>query len=141
MREYKHISVIVAIILIVAVFSSCIPHNIGLGAANDMSLLCDLSITGKFAHKKNKEAIEYAESLGKTVVTLLVAGRNIIISEYVDSWDGIVMSYLPGSEGDGVVSVLSGEAGFTGKLPMPYYKSVEDIANEEAQMLYEFGID
>lgn len=99
----------------------------------------DLSITGEFAHKKNKEAIEYAESLGKPVVTLLVAGRNVIISEYVDSWDGIVMCYLPGSEGDGVASVLSGEIDFTGKLPMPYYKSVEDIGSEEAQMLYEFG--
>lgn len=99
----------------------------------------DLSITGEFAHKKNKEAIDYAESLGKPVVTLLVAGRNVIISEYADDWDSIVMCYLPGSEGDGVASVLSGEVDFTGKLPMPYYKSVEDIGSEEAQMLYDFG--
>ena len=99
----------------------------------------DLSITGEFGHEENQEAIEFAESLDKPVITLLVAGRNVIISDYVDNWDGLVMCYLPGSEGDGVASVLSGEVNFTGKLPMPYYKSVEDIGKEDATMLYEFG--
>ena len=73
------------------------------------------------------------------MITLIVAGRNVIISDYIDGWDSVVMCYLPGSQGDGVASVLSGEAPFTGKLPMPYYKSVEDIGKENVRLLFEAG--
>ena len=99
----------------------------------------DLSIVGEKAHKDNKAAIDLAKSLNKPVITLLIAGRNVIISDYIDDWDGLVMCYLPGSEGDGVASVLSGEAPFTGKLPMPYYESVDDIGKEDAKLLFEVG--
>lgn len=73
------------------------------------------------------------------MVTLIIAGRNVIISDYIDAWDSIVMCYLPGTEGDGVASVLSGEVKFTGKLPMPYYKCVDDIGKENAQLLFDLG--
>lgn len=99
----------------------------------------DLSITGKKAHPGNTDAIMTAKSLGKPVVTLIVAGRNVLINDYMDDWDGIVMCYLPGSEGDAVAAVLSGEADFTGRLPMPYYGSVEDIGKSDAGLLYEAG--
>lgn len=99
----------------------------------------DLSITGDKAHPENIEAIELAKSLDKPVVTLIIAGRNVIISEYMDDWDGVVMCYLPGTEGDGIASVLSGEAPFAGKLPMPYYKSVEDIGDESKNLLFDMG--
>lgn len=99
----------------------------------------DLSITGAKAHKDNDEAIKLAKSLGKPVIALIIAGRNVIINDYIDDWDSVVMCYLPGSEGDGIASVLSGEALFTGKLPMPYYKSVEDIEVENAELLFDLG--
>lgn len=99
----------------------------------------DLSITGALGHPGNKKAIEFVKSLGKPVITLLVAGRNVIISEYMDDWDSIVMCYLPGTEGDGIASVLAGDALFTGKLPMPYYKSTEDIGNHNAKPLFPIG--
>lgn len=99
----------------------------------------DLSITGAKAHPGNLTAIELAKSLNKPVVTLIIAGRNVIISDYIDDWDSIVMCYLPGSEGDGVASVLSGEVSFTGKLPMPYYRSVEDIGKEDVKLLFDVG--
>lgn len=99
----------------------------------------DLSITGAKAHPRNLKSIEYVKTLNKPVVTLLVAGRNVIINDYMDDWDSIVMCYLPGSEGDGVASVLTGETTFTGKLPMPYYKDIEDIGSENPDLLYDFG--
>lgn len=99
----------------------------------------DISITGARSHKDNKEAIELAKSLNKPVITLIVAGRNVIISDYIDDWDSVVMCYLPGSEGGGIASVLSGEVNFTGRLPMPYYRSVEDIGREGAKLLFEVG--
>lgn len=99
----------------------------------------DLSITGAKGHPDNLEAIEYVKALNKPVLTLIVAGRNVIINEYMEDWDGIVMCYLPGSEGEGVASVLTGESSFTGKLPMPYYKNTTDIGKEDPDLLYAPG--
>jgi len=99
----------------------------------------DLSITGSKAHTDNQSTIDYVNSLNKPVITLLVAGRNVLINDYMDNWDSIVMCYLPGTEGDGIAEVLFGEKPFTGKLAMPYYREVEDIGKVEAKLLYEVG--
>lgn len=99
----------------------------------------DLSITGAKGHPDNQKAIEHANKLNKPIVTLLFAGRNVIINEYMEDWDSIVMCYLPGSQGEGVASVLMGETQFTGRLPMPYYRTVEDIGTENPKLLYEVG--
>lgn len=99
----------------------------------------DLSITGEKAHPENEATIRYVEGLNKPVITLLIAGRNLIISDYMDQWDSIVMCYLPGTEGDGIAAVLSGEVSFTGKLAMPYYQRVSDIGKEDAVLLFDVG--
>jgi len=62
-----------------------------------------------------------------------------MIDKYLGDWDAAVMCYLPGSEGDGVASVLFGENDFSGKLPMPWYKSVNDIGKDDAKLLFETG--
>ncbi len=96
------------------------------GDAEDIDLCGPLGLDG------NKEAIEKAESFGKPVVACIVAGRNVFIDKYADKWDGIVMSYLPGSEGQGVASVICGQAEFTGKLPSPWYSSTDQIGTDKA---------
>ncbi len=99
----------------------------------------DLSITGMKAHPDNQSTIDFVNTLDKPVIALLVAGRNVLISDYMDQWDSIVMCYLPGTEGDGIASVLYGEVPFSGKLAMPYYKNVNDIGVENAELLFEVG--
>lgn len=99
----------------------------------------DLSITGEKASPQNKSTIDFVEGLNKPTITLLIAGRNVLFNEYMDQWDSIVMCYLPGTEGDGVASVLCGETPFTGKLAMPYYKSVDDIDKENPELLFDLG--
>lgn len=101
----------------------------------------DLSITGKLALSGNKKDIAFATELGKPVVTCIIAGRNVIYDEYEDNWDAVVMCYLPGSEGDGVANVLSGKAGFSGRLPMPYYSSVQDIRTDKVKYEIGYGLD
>ena len=103
----------------------------------------DLSITGELALPGNQEAIEtiaeYKDQFSEKkksqsipVITLIVAGRNVIISDYVDDWNEVVMCYLPGSEGgNAVADILTGAAEFYGRLPMPYYSSVEQIGASE----------
>jgi beta-glucosidase len=100
----------------------------------------DMSITGDMALPGNDAAIREAKESGKPTVTLIIAGRNVIISDYVDDWDAVVMGYLPGSEGDGVANVLTGKVPFTGRLPMPYYSDVSQIGTDECWLEQGFGL-
>lgn len=99
----------------------------------------DISITGFNALNGNAELIEFAENSGKPVVALIVAGRNVIVSDYIDSWDAAVMCYLPGTEAAAAAPVLYGEQDFSGKLPMPWYMTNEDIDSENPKLQFELG--
>lgn len=88
----------------------------------------DLSIVGDMALNGNKKAIEEALSSGKPTLTLIIAGRNVIIDEYLANWDSCIMCYLPGSEGgNAIADALTGNVTLTGTLPMPYYSSISQI--------------
>ena len=99
----------------------------------------DLSLTGATGLSGNSDAISMVYSLHKPTVTLIVAGRQVMINEFLDQWDAVVMCYLPGTEGGGIASVLTGESGFSGRLPMPWYRDVNDIGKADADLLFEKG--
>jgi beta-glucosidase len=65
-------------------------------------------------------AIEKLKTQSKKLIVLIVSGRPLKISPYINSWDGVVASWLPGSEGQGVADVLFGLYSFTGKLPVKW---------------------
>ena len=100
----------------------------------------DLDLCGGMGLPGNKEAIEEANAPGKPIVTCIVAGRNVFISDYMDDWDAIVMCYLPGSEGQGVADVLCGECDFKGRLPGPWYASIKQIEAKEPWLEKGFGL-
>ncbi|MBR3247523.1 MAG: glycoside hydrolase family 3 protein [Clostridiales bacterium] len=88
----------------------------------------DMSVTGALGLSGNAEAIKTAADSGLPTVALITAGRNVIISEYLDKWDSCIMLYLPGSEGgNAAADVLTKKVEMTGTLPMPYYSSVDQI--------------
>ncbi|MGL4337788.1 MAG: glycoside hydrolase family 3 protein [Turicibacter sp.] len=72
------------------------------------------------AVEENKVVIEEVKNLNKPTVALLLAGRHLDISEEINLWDAAIMSYLPGTEGDGIVNLLAGSVNFTGKLASPW---------------------
>lgn len=123
-------------------------------AEADLTLLClgeqpyaewkgdsaDINITGELALDGNAKAIELAKNLGHPTITCIVAGRNVIISDYMQQWDGIVMCYLPGTEGDGISNVLTGKSSFKGTLAMPYYSKVEDIRTDKVLFPVGYGL-
>ncbi len=123
-------------------------------AEADLTLLClgeqpyaewkgdsaDINITGELALDGNAKAIEHAKNLGHPTITCIVAGRNVIISDYMQQWDGIVMCYLPGTEGDGISNVLTGKSNFKGTLAMPYYAKVEDIRTDKVLFPVGYGL-
>ena len=53
---------------------------------------------------------------GKPVAVILVTGRPLIITPYLDDWDALIAAWLPGTEGEGVTDVLFGDYKPTGKL-------------------------
>lgn len=100
----------------------------------------DLQLTGALGLNGNAEAMEEARALGKPVITLIVAGRHVILGEEYNHWDAAVMCYLPGSEGQGVANVLCGKSHFRGKLPSPWYGSVDQIHTDECFLPQGYGL-
>ena len=101
--------------------------------------LIDLISKGSHGLSDNVPAIRAAYQSGKPTVTLILAGRNVMISNLIDYWDGCVMCYLPGTEGSGIADNLVGAHDFTGRLPMPWYNSVADIDADQPELLFELG--
>ena len=102
----------------------------------------DMKLCGTLGLKNNDKAINEAKELGKPTITCIIAGRQVILDDEVyNNWDSVVMCYLPGSEGKGIVDVLCGDSNFTGKLPSPWYKSVDQIGTEECWLEKGYGLE
>ena len=61
---------------------------------------------------------------GVPVVVVLVSGRPLDIAAELPNWNGLIASWLPGTEGAGVADVLFGDYKPTGKLPSTWMASV-----------------
>ena len=101
----------------------------------------DPSLYGPHGLSGNREAIETVRKLGKPTVTLIIAGRQVLLEDAdLDGWNSAVMCYLPGSEGSGIARVLCGEKPFTGRLPSPWYRTVEEIRTDECRWPIGYGL-
>lgn len=98
----------------------------------------DLSLS-----EQDVECLNSVYDAGVPVVTLLLSGRPMIVTDHVANWDAFVAGWLPGTEGDGVAEVLFGKFNFKGTLPVTWPKSMSDIpinaGDELYDPLYEFG--
>ncbi len=94
----------------------------------------------------DREAIANARKSGKPVVTVLITGRPLIISDWLPLTDALVVAWLPGTEGEGVTDVLYGDYKPTGKLPHSWPRSMQQIpinfgdANYDPLFPYGFGL-
>lgn len=101
----------------------------------------DMELCGSRGLNGNRKAIDEVRALGKPTVTCIIAGRQVILDQDdFDSWDGVVMCYLPGSEGRGVANVLYGGADFTGRLPSPWYSSTAQIGTDDCMFSRGYGL-
>ncbi len=79
----------------------------------------------------------------KTCVVLDVAGRPQIVTDELPKMSAFVMSWLPGSEGEGVADTLFGKHAFTGKLPVtwPVSESQEpiNVGDKNYDPLFPYG--
>jgi beta-glucosidase len=60
-------------------------------------------------------------------VVLVVSGRPQVLTGQLGEIDALVASWLPGSEGAGVADVLFGRKGFSGKLPVSWPRSEDQV--------------
>lgn len=87
----------------------------------------DLSLDGPLSLTENRQAVEYAQTLNKPILTIMIAGRPLLINDYLNDWDAFVMAWLPGTEGNGITDVLFGDKPFQGTLPFTW-----PLTNEQA---------
>ncbi len=90
-----------------------------------------LNLINEKSHPDNESVMTFVKGIDKPIVSVLLSGRHLEVSEELVNWDAFVMAYLPGSEGDGVVNTLTGNAPFTGKLPFEWLA--------ESEVLFEKG--
>lgn len=94
----------------------------------------------------DRGAIESARKSGKRVVTVLITGRPLVLTDILPITDALVVAWLPGTEGEGVADVLFGDYKPTGKLPHSFPRTVAQIpinqgdANYDPLFPYGFGL-
>ena len=66
------------------------------------------------------ETIQKVKAKSKKVVVVVISGRPLDIKKYINNWDGVIASWLPGSEGEGITDVLFGDYGFSAQLPVEW---------------------
>jgi beta-glucosidase len=98
----------------------------------------DLSVDGE-----DLEAIGRVRNSGVPVVVVLVSGRPMILTGVLPQVDAVLAVWLPGTEGEGVADVLFGDYKPTGKLSMPWPRSMTQnpvsAADEERNLLFPAG--
>jgi beta-glucosidase len=76
-------------------------------------------------------------------VVLVVSGRPMTITDQLPEIDGLVASWLPGSEGKGVADTLFGDVPFTGQLPQSWPRALSqepiNVGDPGYDPLFPFG--
>jgi len=82
----------------------------------------DLSISSR-----DYQTLINVKSANKPTVIVLISGRPMIISNILDKSDAIIAAWLPGTEGEGVSDVLSGDYKPAGKLTHSWPKAMSQV--------------
>ena len=77
------------------------------------------------------------KAAGLKTVVVLIAGRPMILDPILQYADAIVMAWLPGSEGAGVTDILYGDVPPTGKLPMSWPRTMQQIPINQGDATYD----
>ncbi|KAK9057570.1 hypothetical protein SSX86_022406 [Deinandra increscens subsp. villosa] len=71
-------------------------------------------------------------------LAILISGRPLVLEPSVlETLDALVAAWLPGSEGDGITDVIFGDYEFHGRLPVSWFKSVDQLPMDSHQNSYD----
>lgn len=99
-----------------------LPYAEGAGDGDDLRLSAE-----------DRHVVSAACRTGLPVVLVVLSGRPMILGDALDSCDGVLAAWLPGTEGSGIADVLYGDFAPTGKLSVtwPTAISQEPINRDE----------
>lgn len=61
-------------------------------------------------------------------LVILISGRPLVLEPWIlEKMDALIAAWLPGSEGGGMTDVVFGDYDFEGRLPVTWFKSVEQL--------------
>jgi beta-glucosidase len=73
------------------------------------------------------EMLERIRGKVDRLVVIMLSGRPMIVTDYLEDWDGLVAAWLPGTEAQGIADVLFGDYAFVGKLPYTWPRSADQL--------------
>jgi beta-glucosidase len=76
---------------------------------------------------KDKILIEKLIKTGKPIVLILISGRPMIITPYLEYVDAVLAAWFPGTEGIGVADLLFGDVSPSAKLSFSWPKNMGQI--------------
>ena len=76
---------------------------------------------------KDKLLLERLIKTGKPIVLILISGRPMIITPYLEHVDAVLAAWLPGTEGTGVADLLFGDVSPTAKLSFSWPRDMSQI--------------
>lgn len=61
-------------------------------------------------------------------LVILISGRPLVLEPWIlERMDALIAAWLPGSEGGGITDVIFGDYDFEGRLPVTWFKSVDQL--------------
>jgi beta-glucosidase len=91
--------------------------------------------------KAEGELIARVSERSQKVVVIIISGRPLVITGYLDTADAWVAAWLPGTEGQGIADVIFGDEPFTGKTPFTWPASMDQLplGSSDGEPLFAFG--
>jgi beta-glucosidase len=93
--------------------------------------------------EEQRKLIRRYYEAGKTVITVLISGRPLLVNDQLEQSDAFVAAWLPGSEGQGIAEVLFGDYAFKGKLGFSWPRDASqvpiNVGDPDYDPLFEYG--
>ena len=86
---------------------------------------------------KDKLLLERLIKTGKPIVLILISGRPMIITPYLEHVDAVLAAWLPGTEGTGVADLLFGDVSPTAKLSFSWPRDMSEIPINYGDKIYD----
>jgi beta-glucosidase len=83
------------------------------------------------------DVVRALKTAGLKTVVVLIAGRPMILQPLLQYADAIVMAWLPGSEGAGITDILYRNVSPSGKLPMSWPRTMQQIPINQGDASYD----
>jgi len=107
------------------------PYAEGVGDDPDLALA-----------ESDVEMVERIRQKVDRLVVIIISGRPLIVTDYLDDWDGLIAAWLPGTEAQGIADVLFGDYPFVGQLPYTWPRSADQLPQgtlDQEAALYPLG--